>query len=299
MLGLVLEKSHLKSIFVMEISNQIISDFQEKLQSIESKKKDVLLQSDSVVKLCHRTLSKLRRRILENGFKDAASEIQFFKQIKFLPMSQLLYYDMVHSCETYMPKMGFKVQKDYLVNKMEEINTFFNTNAIFVNYLRLQRTDMDNLYFTRNNLEDGLPVSVSGLNYDPEFNSMYDVLLARVEATYKFMEYINRALRELESGPEDLAFKGKQDKPLEYDGKSIDWAEVVYALHEGKVFKGDPQIIVIQRAVERAFNVKIGNIHHRKQEINSRIGERLTFLPFLLNVLLTRLTKRDGLNPNK
>ena len=282
-----------------KIIDQIITQFQEKLQHITTTNRDELLKVNQGIKLCQATLSKLKKIITNHSFDDMVSEILFFKQIKILPMSYLLYYDQVHYCETRMPKIGYKIQKKYLEQKMEEINTFFSVNSIFVNYVRLQCSNLDECYFTRTFMDNATSTEANGIYHDPEFNTMHDILLAKVKANYMYMEYINKKLRELQSSTGDLPMIKKLEKPLEYLGNSIDWVEVIYALHEGKVFKGQPKITVIQRAVEHAFNVKIGNIHHRKQEIKNRKGERLTFLPFLLNVLITSLNKRDGFNSSK
>lgn len=273
--------------------DQIITEFQVSLQTIEANGIDRLLKANESIKLSHGTLRKLRKTIVKNGFLDTSAEIHFFKNIKMLPQSHLFYYEKVLSCEAYMHPMKPKKRKKYLEAKMDEITHFFTVNSIFINYLRLRRTDMDDRYFTRRFLGSTVPVQPNGTQYDPDFNTTHDVLLAKVRAKYRYMEYINRELGELRSGNMDMSME--PDTLLEFDGNKIDLVELVYALKAAKVFKGDPDIILIQRAVERLFNVKLGYIYTRYREIQERKGERITFLPKLVHALAVLLEKNDGL----
>ncbi|MEM1337101.1 MAG: RteC domain-containing protein [Bacteroidota bacterium] len=275
--------------------DSIIKEFQIDLETLETHGADNFLIANEAIILSHDTLKALRRYIVKNGFGDIKEEIHFFKNIKVLPQSHLFYYEKVLSCEAYLHPMSPKKQQKYLEAQMDEITHFFTVNSIFVNYLRLRRTDMDDRYFTRKHLSHAVPMPANGAQYDKEFNTMHDRLLAKVRAEYRYMEHINRQLVELRYG--NLETAQEPDSGLEFQGNKIDLVELVYALHAAKVFKGDPDIIVIQRAVERVFNVRLGNIYTRFQEIQQRKGERSRFLPQLLKAFVQLLEDGDGLHP--
>ena len=276
-----------------EIIQEILSDFQDRLQVIESNTKDKLAEASQGIILCHETLIEMRRTVHKHGFEGPESEILFFKSIKVVPQCYLFYYESVLSCESFMPPISVKKQRKHLENEMDNITKLFRANSIFINYLRLRRTDLDDRYFTRKHLNDGALVPTNGTQYDADFNTMRDVLLAKVRASYRYMEFINRRLGELRLT--DVAIKVDDPLPLAFTGNKIDLVELVYALHAAKVFKGDPDISIIQKAIERLFDVELGYIYTRFQQIQDRSGEQQKFLPKLVSALAALLDKRDGL----
>jgi hypothetical protein len=275
--------------------NKIITEFQNKLQDIESQNNDILLRANKGIKLCQATLSKLKRIITTQNFEDMAAEIHFFKQIKHLPMSYLLYYKKVCSCETYVPKIGYKAKRKYLEQRMEMVNTFFSVNAVFVNYVRLQCSNMDACYFTRNFMDNDSSIETSDIYYDPEFNTMYDKLLAKVKANYMYMEYLNRKIGELYTTDIEPPTRKTLKKPLVFDRKIKDAAEMILGCYAMKVFKGAPSLPVITAAFENAFNIKISNIYKCKQEIKARKGEMIVFLEEMIYHLRRLLEDEDKL----
>ena len=276
-----------------KIIQKILSDFQERLQFIESDSKDKLVEASKGIILCHETLIEMRRTLHKYGFEGPEPEVLFFKSIKVVPQCYLFYYESVLSCESFMPPISVRKQRKHLENEMDTITKFFRSHSTFINYLRLRRTDLDDRYFTRKHLNDGALVPINGTQYDPDFNTMRDVLLAKVRASYRYMEYINHRLSELRLA--DVAIKVDEPLPLKFSGNKIDLVELVYALHASKVFKGDPDISIIQKAVERLFDVELGYIYTRFQQIQDRSGERIKFLPRLVDAFANLLDKRDGL----
>ncbi|MEM7485489.1 MAG: RteC domain-containing protein [Bacteroidota bacterium] len=220
--------------------------------------------------------------------------MHFFKRIKVVPQCYLFYYEKVLSCESFMPPISKKKQRKHLENEMDGITKFFSINSIFINYLRLRRTDLDDRYFVRKYLNDSALVPTNGTQYDPDFNTMRDVLLAKVRASYRYMEYINRSLSELRS--DELSDNENQFPVLQFNGNKIDLVELIYALHAAKVFKGNPDISHIQKAVERVFGVELGSIYTRFQQIRNRSGEHIKFLPKLIDAFASLLDDKDGLD---
>ena len=276
-----------------KIIQKILSDFQERLQLIESASKDNLAEASKGIVLCHETLIEMRRTVHKYRFEGPDAEVLFFKSIKVVPQCYLFYYESVLSCESFMPPISVKSQRKHLENETDKITDFFRANSIFINYLRLRRTDLDDRYFTRKYLNDGALVPTNGTQYDPDFNTMRDVLLAKVRASYRYMEYINRRLSELRLA--DIAIKVDDPLPLTFTGNKIDLVELIYALHAAKVFKGAPDISIIQKAIERLFDVELGYIYTRFQQIQDRSGEQIKFLPRLVGAFANLLEKRDGL----
>ena len=249
--------------------NGIITEFQEKQQHITATNPDELLKASKGIKLCQATLSKLKKIIIPYSFEDMASEIHFFKQVKHLPMSYLLYYKKVCSCETHIPKIGYKAKRKYLEQKMKMINTFFSVNTTFVNYIRLQCSNLDTCYFTRNFIDNDSSIETNDIYYVPEFNTMRDILLAKVKANYMYMEYLNRKIGKLHDTEIDFPIKGKFKKRLVFVGKKVHLVKLILALKAAKVFKGNPSLSIIKEIFEETFSTKIHNIYKTRGEIKA------------------------------
>lgn len=279
---------------MLEERKRIIAGFHKGLQEIETRSGSRMEKANNAIILCHRSLLQLRAEVIENGFATKESEIHFFKNIKVIPQSCLYYYEKVLSFESLMPPISIKRQRKFLEGQMDAISAFFMSNTIYINYLRLKRTDLDDRYYTRKHLKNNALLPTHSTQYDPEFNTMRDVLLAQVRANYRYMEYLNRIMAELHLSP--AALKEEASFALDYVGNKIDLVELIYALHAAKVFKGEPDISAIQRAVERLFDVRLGIIYTRFQQIQGRSGERLKFLPRLVSALAGLLEKKEGLD---
>ncbi|MEX0313365.1 MAG: RteC domain-containing protein [Allomuricauda sp.] len=252
--------------------NLIMSRFREAHKNISTTTKDELLKITEGIQLCKTTLLELKKVVTNNDFKDTKAEIHFFKHTKILPLSYLIYYKKACSCETYMPKIGYKAKRKYLEENMEAINTFFSVNSAFVNYVRLQSSDMDNCYYTRAFMEKATPIDIEDIYFDPEFNTMHDVLLAKVKANNMYMEYINRKIRELNrvSSNQRTKNRHKSKKRLIYTGKKADLMKLSMGLEEMDVFEGSPTAIVICRALSEAFAVeKNSNLHKVRSEVKA------------------------------
>ena len=276
--------------------NQIIAQFQEKLQHITATNPDELIKANKGIKLCQATLSKLKRVITTHSFEDMTAEIHFFKQIKHLPMSYLLYYKKVCSCETYVPKIGYKSKRKYLEENMEMVNTFFSVNAVFVNYIRLQCSNMDECYFTRNFMDDDSSIETSDIYYDPDFNTMYDILLAKVKANYMYMEYLNRKLAQLYDTNKEGPGKVKSKRRLVYKGKVTNMVKLMMALRATKFFENDPNLNIMKDVFEEAFNMKFSNVYGTQKDIINS-DNPADFLEELLYSFLKMLKDRDDIKP--
>ena len=62
------------------------------LESIHSTTLDIIKQADLSIVLCRNLLSKFKKMVLTSDCKDQTKEIEFFKEIKQIPLSNLIYF---------------------------------------------------------------------------------------------------------------------------------------------------------------------------------------------------------------
>jgi len=69
------------------------------LESIHSTTLDIIKQADLSIVLCRNLLSKFKKMVLTSDCKDQTKEIEFFKEIKQIPLSNLIYFSDIRSFE--------------------------------------------------------------------------------------------------------------------------------------------------------------------------------------------------------
>src|SRR5690606_30122442 len=124
-------------------------DFDKEIENLEKDIEDVLFKAEKGIKLSKQALIGLRILIIENGFKNAKNEIQFFKNIKPQIYSRLIYYVILFNIESKRPRGSSKPQKKYLDYHICKLQNYFNDNLEFYQYFRRGGTSLDALYFIR------------------------------------------------------------------------------------------------------------------------------------------------------
>lgn len=277
----------------------VVVDFDGKLKGLRKDDLTVLERANRGIALCRETLARLRTETVSHGFENMQQEIQFFKEIKSVPMQHLVYYTEVHQCELRMPQLGHDAKLDFLATERKRINRFFSCHIGFHRYLMEGRTDCDPLYFTR---EHGVfhPMAENyKYHYDTQFETSHDMLLA----TFKGLERYGRYLQELERHLEHLV-SGSMDVPLEMDSpytftqSPTAAMEIIYAFRLAKFINhGDFEIKAFVEFFCRTFNIEIKDPYGLFKQIAQRKTDRAKHLQRLVNALLNALDDRDNYIP--
>ncbi len=270
-----------------------ISMFTDQVNRIITSESTSLKKAELGIRLCNRTLSELQHMVEKEDFEDSASEINFFKNIKPIPMSYLIYFTEVRTCELSLPKAGDNPKIRFLEKEVKKINKFFSETRDFVNYMEQSHKYMDPQYFTRNNL-DNFPFAPT-INYYqyPEFSTSHDMLWAMVQAMYKFIHYIRDKLQKLQPGNPAL-YSENQPKLLLWSGSKTALIEVVYALYaDGAINHGNVEISTIISAFEDFFNTKLDQGYKTYSDIKARKGDRTKYLKQLILKLEAKMRRDD------
>lgn len=288
------QRYYLFSLNTNPMFEQTMTTFTEQIEQIINSEETSLKKAELGIRLCNKTLTKLQERVAKEDFEDAAEEIAFFKNIKPIPMSYLIYFTEIRTCELNIPKAGIDPKIHYLEKEVKKINEFFTQNNDFVNYMEQSYNYLDPVYFTRHNLEN-FPFAPT-INYYqyPEFSTSHDMLWAKIQAMYRFIHYIRDAIQQLKP---DNIYIAQQNQPklLLWTGPKTALVELIYALHAvGDINHGAVELQTITSAFESFFNTKL-NTYKTYAELKARKGDLTQYLHKLIVHLEHRMRRDDEL----
>jgi hypothetical protein len=258
-----------------------IIKFSEGLQAKMKKELDNLnTDQDEIIKIS-KVLTFIRGLITDlkafagnYKFQNQAEEVQFFKEIKPVFLSQYFYYKKVFAIrlfDTFKDVKSRQANYYILLNRLEK---YVERNLEFYQYSMSGNTFMDAHYFTRQNKNN------KSLDRDESFSTGYDTKLAKVLANELVRNYILKRLDQT-----DLI-----QPELTWTGSKTDLIELVYALHTADVFNnGSVDIKRVANAFQRAFNVNLGDYYRIFINIRLRKSNKSTFLDRLRDKMNQRL----------
>ena len=114
----------------------LLTDFNRQLQEIEQSEWYTIKQSQKAIVMCRKTLSGLKKEVAKKGFDSIDHEIDFFKNTKQIPLSNLIYYLECYMFETQFPKIDKKEQQKFITKAKYKIQTFFYPSFRFCQLYR-------------------------------------------------------------------------------------------------------------------------------------------------------------------
>lgn len=267
---------------------EVLHVFTDELNQIIQSADPHMKKADQGIMLCNKTLSDLQNMVEREDFEDKATEIDFFKNVKPYPMSYLIYFTEMRTCELLIPKAGDSHKIRFLEKEVKKINKFFTQNNDFVNYMEQNHSYLDHQFFTRD-FRNNFPFTPT-INYYqyPEFSTSHDMLWAKIQAMYRFIHYIRERSQVLQPGNCRL-FSEKKHKVLLWSASKTALVELIYALYsDGAINHGTADLATIASSFEDFFNVKLDGIYKTYSEIKARKGERTKYL----NELILNLEKK-------
>lgn len=273
------------------IYNDIISDLDKKLEALEIDNNDSLYKSEIGITYTETSIKRLQKLVIDNGFKTLKSEIHFFKHVKPLVFSKLIYYVKLINIESKRPRSRSKSQIRYLNNHIDKLQIYFNDNLEFYHYYRRGATFLDEQYFVRGKADLRLHPDSFHFFTDEQFSTCQDSTVATIMAYDMLIVYLQQEIAKLENNTENVMPKSmyKQSK-LFWTGSKTDLIELIYALNSsGVVNSGTADIKELASICEQIFNIELGNYYHTFIEIRSRKCNNTKFLDKLKESLIKRI----------
>src|SRR5690606_19505667 len=157
-------------------------EIHNKEENILSQSKGLIDEAYEITLYLQDLLFSVKKLITEEGFKNDAEEIHFFRTIKPQILGKLIYYNKVYRIETTCPVSNGKMYYSYFSSQLTNLKREYVEhicNSDFYRYYRSGRTDRDHTYFKRGNINyhDGLNSIV--FEIDSSFSTFYDYKVAR------------------------------------------------------------------------------------------------------------------------
>jgi hypothetical protein len=279
--------------------NQRIDDLYEQLEeqikAISQEEDNLIRLSEKCIQVVLSSLATLRELTEAYPFESPQQEIYFFRNVKPLFSSKLIYYLELLRIETRRPTGSDKAQLRYLDKELNTLKQFFFDNLDFYRYYRTGATYLDEKYFMRLNFDIHLVLDAHIFDADPRFSTSHDFKVARLLANESLRLYLNQAMTELlhpERQTQPAALSSKHALAWTYSKTAL--IELLYALQSTGVFNhSSADVKQIATYLETVFNVDLGNYYRTFQEIRIRKSGRTNFLDLMKEKLIQRMDEAD------
>lgn len=275
---------------ITTIKNNSLVDFENELYTILNTHSNEIEKAKSIIKFIEETLKQISSWLKSHVFETIQDEIIFFKEIKSNIVAKLIFYKEVLILIATQPIDKNKKVK-YFEKRLNTINQFHRKNKEFIKYIKSQSTHFDELYFTRKKYKDLFLNDCVVINQDAKLSTSHDYLLAEVIAYELLAIYIDNYIDNLNKSCAITNIICNSN--LHWTAKKIDLIELIYALHQAKVFdNGQADIKEITKVFEKAFQIDLGeNITRSFIDIKNRKSEPTRFLKHLQSELEIKIEK--------
>lgn len=226
-------------------------------------------------------LGSVKKYLIEEGFKNDEEEIRFFRSIKPQILGKLIYYNKIYRIETTCPVSNGKMYYNYFSGQLANLKREYTEhlcNSDFYRYYRSGRTDRDDTYFKRGNINyhDGLNSIV--FEIDSEFSTFFDYKTARIISNDLLYTYLLTKINPDEN-PDVILQKPESSKDIFWTDSKNAIIELIYALYaSGVISHGKIGIRKISLMFQILFRIPLGDLHHAFHRMKTRSGSRTSFL---------------------
>ena len=242
---------------ITTIKNNSLVDFEHELSLILNSNSNEVEKAKKIIIFIEDILKQLTDWLKHHVFETIQEEIKFFKEIKPNIVAKLIFYKEILSLVASLPLDKSKRIKHF-EKKLDAINHFYRKNREFIKYIKSHSTHFDELYFSRKKYKDIFLNDCSVIIHDAKICTSHDFLLAEVIAYELLALHIENRIDNLN---QSCAITNNQiQSNLHWTAKKIDLIELIYALHESKVFdNGQADIKEITHVFEKAFQIDLGD----------------------------------------
>ncbi len=267
-------------------------------EALEAGNYDVLTKAEKGIEISKFYLKLLRANVLASKFKSKNEEIKFFKQIKPIVYSKLIYYVKLFNIESKRPRGSSKSQKKYLDYEIKKLQDYFNENLEFYQYYRRGEKFLDNQYFIRGKEDIRLYPDNFHFFTDDKFSTSHDSTVAIIMAYDMLIIHLKKEIDKFENNNSIMETTNSQNpmllSKLFWTGSKTDLIELIYALDScGTINSGTADIKEMAAVYEQIFNIDLGNYYHTFIEIRARKSNSTKFIDKLKESLRKRIEESD------
>ena len=268
------------------------NEFEKEYQNIKNTNSDNILIASKVISLIEEKSKELFKWLKKHKFNSVEEEIYFFKDLKPIFISKLIYYKTILNIESNVPTSKKNKIKFY----EEELNTiqeYTNKNKKFYEYYRARASYKDSAYFLRSVEKNIIKRDCSLINYDLKLCTSHDYSMATMIANDILTNYLENKIEEIENNNTNAQIINHQ--PLNWSGNKIDLVELIYALHlSKKINNGNSDIKELATNFGKMFNQDLEeNVYRWYIDIKNRKTVRSKFINQLSESLENHLLEEE------
>lgn len=273
------------------LSKKLLKD----LDDIKIQNQSILKRAQQSIDVCRNLLWVFKKEVLKKGFKTIKDEVQFFKEVKQVPLIKLIYFTEIYSFEIQLPKADKENQLKSIKKKINKFNRFFLYNLDFGRYVDSGATNFDKEYYTRDYL-DTFHITTSKFYFqDPEFCTPRDMLLGKYRAYFSLVHYMAEKKRSIKNNLNDKLITTKPIEKLHWPFSNTDYVEILYALCAKGLGKQDNHSIMqVSKKLQQLFDFEPKDIYKTYQDIKNRKNSRTLFLDQLSTSLIIEMDKSEA-----
>lgn len=268
------------------------NEFEVEYQAIKQTISDTITLANKVIPFLEKRIKELHKWLKNHIFETQEEEIYFFKELKPKLASKLIYYKTILKIESNAPATK-KLKKKFYEKALFKIYQYSKNNKEFYEYYRSRASFKDQEYFLRN-YENYISLDDCYLmNYDSTLCTSHDYKVAIIMSNDLLSTYLENKIEVLEK-----SCKVKYPSPinhLNWTGSKVDLVELIYALHQQKLFNGgNTDIKEIAFVIGKTFNIDIeDNIYRSYLDIKNRKSNRTKFLSSLSETLNEKILSEE------
>lgn len=233
-------------------------------------------------------IADLNAAVRNYRFATIEEEIVYFKEIKPKLVKEYVFLSVLKAF--YEKRAHFELQRSKIYKK--EVNRllyFMDGEKEFYNYIKCGQTHNDERYFRRLG-ELGTVRTLYSLNADLESSCSHGLLLAKISAYEKLVDFYTRQINRLKA-PQAGELPLSNSLPLEWKANKVDAVELVYALYySGAVNTEKCTVHELAKQFGELFQIQITEQLYREYiDIKRRKLEPARFLVKLLNHFRNRV----------
>ncbi|MBC5838840.1 RteC domain-containing protein [Flavobacterium muglaense] len=278
------------------VISKILSKTEENLQALVFEYEDTIKFSEFAINILLKSLEQLKVLVIKTNFKSEHEEIKFFKEVKPLLFSKLIYQTKVLNIETKRPKGTDRTQRKYLLNELDNLHRFFDNNLDFYQYYRTGAIYLDDKYFLRGKFDIRLSLDTFFYMSDHDFSTSHDFKVSKILANDLLEIYLKEQLASLDR--KEIMTAKNQNIPkvkLTWTDNKSALIEILYALYyQGSFNNGTADIKDIANYLETVFNIDLGDVYRSWYSIRGRKTETTLFLDSLKTILQKKIDQEEN-----
>lgn len=275
-------------------------EFESGLSQITSKKMGPADRLRGTVQWINEVLEKIRQIVLQEGFKEPADEIYFFKTVKPRIKACLIYEVEHYRLLVERPAGPWKMINNYYQKQLDRIQRIFREYEFQYHYFKSDSHELDYSFFVRgSDISQVLMYKITDPETDPKFSTCMDSLFARFIASERLLKFLVNELGHLQPSHDSPATVEEQG--LIWTGEAINLVEMAYGIWlTGQINNGEVTITEIICWMERKFKLKIGRAYRRWTEISRRkLISPTNYLDQMKDSINKRIEDENDLKSNR